>query len=64
MSDEYGTIYNLKTIKSGKRLEIYKISSYVVSTGDKSKYKEGRRGKGKLVKRKKRLILIIEEKKL
>lgn len=64
MNDEYGTIYNLKTIQSGKRLEIYKISSYVVSTGDKSKNKEGRRGKGKLVKRKKRLILIIGEKKL
>ena len=47
MSDKQGIIYNLKIIKSGKRIELYKINSYLITTGDKSKNKEGRKGKGK-----------------
>lgn len=38
-------LYNLKVIKSGKRLEIYMINNYAVITNKETNNKDGRRGK-------------------
>lgn len=38
-------LYNLKIIKSGKRLEIYKMSNYVINKSNKSNNPTGRKGK-------------------
>ena len=37
MGNSNGQIYNLKIIKSGNRLEIYKINGYVVRANTKQK---------------------------
>ena len=44
---EPGKIYNIKLIKSGNRLEVYKYQAYI-STGEKSNNQEGRKGKNHL----------------
>ncbi|MGU9479097.1 hypothetical protein ACV31L_13940, partial [Clostridium perfringens] len=40
------TIYNLKIISSGSnRIELYKVSNYLIRKNGKSNNKQGRRGK-------------------
>ena len=47
MSDKVQRIYTMKTIESGKRLEVFKYS-YPITEGRESNNKEGRRGKQEL----------------
>ena len=48
-------LYNLKIIKSGKRLEIYKINNYAVTTNKESSNKAGRKGKEEVSKEDKKI---------
>lgn len=48
-------LYNLKLIKSGKRLEVYKINNYAVIKDRESNNKDGRRGKENISKEKKEI---------
>ncbi|MDM0828055.1 hypothetical protein QTI32_15215, partial [Clostridium perfringens] len=48
------TTYNLKIIRSGSnRIELYKVSNYLIRKNGKSNNKQGRRGKNELESNKK-----------
>ena len=47
-------LYNLKIIKSGNRIEIYKYHGYM-KEGTEGKNTEGRKGKGEVTKDKKEI---------
>ena len=50
------TIYNLKIISSGSnRIELYKVSNYLIKKNGKSNNKQGRRGKDELTKEEKQI---------
>ncbi|MDK0794627.1 hypothetical protein P5E48_15655, partial [Clostridium perfringens] len=50
------TIYNLKIIRSGSnRIELYKVSNYLIKKNGKSNNKQGRRGKDELTNEEKQI---------
>lgn len=50
------TTYNLKIIRSGSnRIELYKVSNYLIRKNGKSNNKQGRRGKDELTKEEKQI---------